>query len=173
MRHELAPRAGVEADERLVQQQQPRAHGEHAGQRQAALLAAGERVRVPLARTAAGGRPTSSSASSTAAATSASGQPSRRGPKATSSRAVAANSCSSGVWKTRPTCALQRRVAGAAGPSAVEQHGAGLGRVQATDHLQQRRLAGARRAQQRQRAAGRQLEATRRAGPGSARRASS
>ena len=49
MRHELAPRARVEAHERLVEQQQARPHGEHAGERQAALLAARERVGVPAA----------------------------------------------------------------------------------------------------------------------------
>ena len=54
--------------------------------------------------------------------------------------------------------ALPLRVAGGGRPGSVEQHGAALRLVEAADHLEQRRLAGARSADERQRAAGPQLE---------------
>ena len=65
---EVAPRGRVETDEGLVEQQRPGLHGEHAGERQAALLAAGERVRVPRAELGAR-QPDESRAASTAAST--------------------------------------------------------------------------------------------------------
>ena len=46
---EIAPAGGVEAHERLVEQKQTRAHGQHAGEREAALLASREGVGMPPA----------------------------------------------------------------------------------------------------------------------------
>ena len=166
---ELAARRRVEAHERLVEQQQARPHGEHAGERQAALLAAGERVGMPLAellrrqpdqleRLVDGGRDLRL-------------RPARGGagrtprPPAPTPRTAAARA--SGT-RGRPAAAGPRsRASPAAG--AVQQHRARLRRVQALDHLQQRRLARAGRAEQRQRPAGVELEARRRAARGSAR----
>ena len=96
---------GSSAGGRLVEQQHLGIHHEHAGQRDALLLAARQALRhaVPEVRDAqslerlvdALARPRLRS------------QPSCSGPNATSSKTVGLNSCTSGFWKTSPTRAAE------------------------------------------------------------------
>ena len=76
-------------------------HREHAGDGDALLLAAGQRVGravEQLRRCAA-----ASATSATRSRTSASVRPSCSGPKASSSKTLEQNSCTSASWKTKPT----------------------------------------------------------------------
>ena len=155
---QLAPRRRVEAHERLVQQEQARPHGEHAGERKTPLLAAGERIGVPppeavrrqpheLQRLVDGRRDVAPPATPGGAGR-------RPRPPAPTPRTAAAPASGR---PGRPAAAAPRsRPRRPASPSRSTSPASGG--VQALDHLQQGRLAGAGRAQQRQRLAGAHLE---------------
>ena len=150
---EVAPAGRVEAHEGLVEQEQARAHGQYAGEREAALLPSGERVGMPPAEGRLGQADQLESARDgrvdLARRPAELARPEGdvvggRGREELQLRGL----------KDEADLTLARAVVLVGRSSAAERHAPGVGSEQPADELQQGRLSGARRPEQGDRGAG-------------------